>query len=340
MKFVNRQTFIMVIVGASVITSCKKIHSSERDAMSGKPPVAVAGSDKVITLPLNRVTLDGSWSKADGGIEHFQWVKISGPASFNLSGSTAATTAVKELIAGTYQFELTVTDRAGLSAKDTVRIMVYDDPNGDGNGLPVANAGADQTITLPLNYAYLDGSASTPNGWSTQSGISFAWTMISGPSSVDPVKASLQETFQMPGYVPTTAIAKHLVPGNYLFRLQITKATGISADTVAINVVNDPLNVNTITYDDLVWQQGDVYGMGESLTSLTTSIRPDIWHSLTSTVPIQVALKLQTSSSWLPVQLNSGSYSYDLWPVVLWILDNSNNSLLIGTRASIKIKIL
>ena len=92
-----------------------------------KPPIAIAGPDQVITLPTDSVSLDGSASSdPDGKISEWLWTKISGPASFNIIKPSDSTTKVKTLVAGTYQFELKVTDNGGLSAKDTVQVIVND----------------------------------------------------------------------------------------------------------------------------------------------------------------------------------------------------------------------
>jgi len=53
---------------------------------------------------------------------------------------------------------LKVIDDAGLSAKDTMQIIV-NDPS-QPNHSPVANAGPDQTITLLTNTTNLDGTGS------------------------------------------------------------------------------------------------------------------------------------------------------------------------------------
>ena len=44
---------------------------------------------------------------------------------------------------------------------------------------PVANAGIDQTITLPTNIVLLNGSGTDADGTI----VSYAWTKISGPSA-------------------------------------------------------------------------------------------------------------------------------------------------------------
>ena len=51
--------------------------------------------------------------------------------------------------------------------------------------LPLAaDAGADQTITLPLDSTYLDGSRSSPSGFATPPGTTFRWTKVSGPLNI------------------------------------------------------------------------------------------------------------------------------------------------------------
>ena len=110
-----------------LIVSCKKEHSCEgcRENKNNKPPIAVAGPDQVITLPTDSVLLDGrSSSNPDGMISGYLWTKISGPASFNILKPSDSITKVKALLVGTYQFELKVTDNAGLSAKDTMSVFV------------------------------------------------------------------------------------------------------------------------------------------------------------------------------------------------------------------------
>jgi len=87
-------------------------------------PVANAGSDKSITLPTNKITLYGSGSDANGSISKYSWSKISGPSSYSFSTTTAASTTVSSLAAGTYVFRLKVTDNAGATDYDDVSVTV------------------------------------------------------------------------------------------------------------------------------------------------------------------------------------------------------------------------
>ncbi len=59
-----------------------------------------------------------------------------------------------------YKFELNVTDNNGATARDTMQVTV----NVAANRSPAANAGADQSITLPANAVTLSGSASDADG--------------------------------------------------------------------------------------------------------------------------------------------------------------------------------
>ncbi len=69
-----------------------------------------------------------------------------------------------------------VTDIGGLKSADEVKVIVNPDPNKP----PVANAGTDITITLPVQAANLDGSASTDPENKT---LTYLWSYLSGPNS-------------------------------------------------------------------------------------------------------------------------------------------------------------
>ena len=212
----------ILFAGLIFFFSCKKEYSCEGCIGGNKPPIANAGPDQTILLPTDSVTLDGSSSHdPDGTISNFQWTKISGPASFAINSAAAARTVVKSLVPGVYQFELKVTDNGGLSAKDTMRIIVNDPAQP--NRPPVANAGPDQIITLPINSINLDGSGSTdPDNNIT----SYVWTKISGPSSFNIADASAVQTQ-----------ATNLLPGIYLFELKVTDAGALfSKDSMQVTV--------------------------------------------------------------------------------------------------------
>lgn len=112
-----------LLAGALINVSCKKEKSCEGCSENNKPPIAVAGPDQIITLPIDSISLDGSGSSdPDGIISSYQWTKISGPVPFTVINASVVRTVVKNLVAGAYQFELKVTDAGGLFSKDTLNV--------------------------------------------------------------------------------------------------------------------------------------------------------------------------------------------------------------------------
>ncbi len=88
-----------------------------------KAPVASAGNDISITLPVNTVTLSAiASSDADGSISSYAWSKVSGPAA-NLNQANTALNA-SGLVQGVYVFKVTVTDNGGLVDDDEVTVVV------------------------------------------------------------------------------------------------------------------------------------------------------------------------------------------------------------------------
>ncbi|MEP6617240.1 MAG: PKD domain-containing protein [Ginsengibacter sp.] len=95
-------------------------------AIPNRAPIARAGPDQSITSPENTVNLDGgSSTDPDNNITLYEWQKLSGPASYNISNSAAVQVHIIDLVPGTYEFELKVTDAEGLSSRDTVVVVVY-----------------------------------------------------------------------------------------------------------------------------------------------------------------------------------------------------------------------
>lgn len=87
-------------------------------------PVANAGSDQTINLPVNTVTLTGSGTDADGTIVSYLWTKVSGPSGGTITSSNISTTTITSLQAGLYVYSLTVTDNNGTTGTDNVNINV------------------------------------------------------------------------------------------------------------------------------------------------------------------------------------------------------------------------
>ncbi|HSZ87731.1 MAG TPA: T9SS type A sorting domain-containing protein [Puia sp.] len=88
------------------------------------PPVPVLASNQTITLPINSIWLIGSGSYEPGGsIASYSWKQISGPTSI-IFNTNIPTTLVAGLVAGTYVFQLTITDNSGATAIATTTVTV------------------------------------------------------------------------------------------------------------------------------------------------------------------------------------------------------------------------
>ncbi|HTE24830.1 PKD domain-containing protein [Flavitalea sp.] len=185
-------------------------------------PVASAGPDITLTLPVNKTTLSGTASKdADGTIASYKWSKVSGPATATIVSSTESTTELKDLTQGVYVFRLQVIDNVGAAHEDEVVVNV--NAATPGNQSPVANAGEDLTVTLPVNTATLDGRASRdPDGTIT----SYKWLMVNGPAE-----------FSFSNQNNSFTTVNNLVAGVYTFRLMVTDDKGaIHNDDVQVTV--------------------------------------------------------------------------------------------------------
>jgi hypothetical protein len=184
-------------------------------------PIANAGIDQTITLPTSSVTLTGSGIDPDGTISSYQWTKIAGPTSFSIVNPTQAQTVINSLVQGVYQFELRVTDNGGAIDRDTVTVTV-NAAVPPVNQVPTANAGGNQTITLPTSSVTLTGSGTDPDGTIT----AYLWTKVSGPTSFNIVSPTQFQT-----------VVNNLVQGVYQFELRITDNLGaFGRDTVMITV--------------------------------------------------------------------------------------------------------
>ena len=108
-------------------------------------PTVSAGADQTITLPA-LASLNGS--AADDGLPGgstltTSWSKVSGPGTVTFVNANVTVTTAAFSEAGSYVLRLTAND-SQLTTSDEIAITVIPE-----NHAPTANAGADQTITLP-----------------------------------------------------------------------------------------------------------------------------------------------------------------------------------------------
>ncbi len=250
--------FLLTVTDQNGATGTDSVQIIVQPALN-MAPVANAGTGANITLPANSINLDGSKSyDPDGTISTYSWTRIAGPNSPASTGSNTAVLGLSGLVAGTYTYQLTVTDNSGASSSSRVKVIV----TAAANVPPIANAGPNQQITAPANSVTLNGSGSNdPDGTIT----TYSWVTISGPGSVT-ISNSNTAT---PSVVGLTA-------GGYIFELTVTDNNGATAkDQVAVTVLPQPLQVNQAPVANAGSNQTITAPVSSVVLNGTSSFDPD-----------------------------------------------------------------
>jgi hypothetical protein len=269
------------------------------NAVVNLPPIAKIAGTTSITLPTNSTTLDGSGSlDNDGTVNAYQWSEVSGPNNATFGSATANSTTVNGLVAGTYTFQLQVTDNLGATGTTTVTVTVG---AGTGNTPPVARITGATNITLPTNAVTFDGSSSSDNGGYI---ASFLWTQTAGPNTATVTTPTSMST----GFTG-------LVAGTYTFQLMVTDnlgSTGTTTATVTVSAgtgnappvaritgaTNITLPTNTVTLD------------GSSSSDNGGYIASFLWSQTAG--PNNATITLPTSMSSAFNGLVAGTYTFQL----------------------------
>ncbi|XP_054708646.1 dyslexia-associated protein KIAA0319 homolog [Uloborus diversus] len=219
--------FILKVTDTADQTSTTEVHLFVKPE-SNTPPVANAGPDQKITLPLQGpVILNGSGSKDDIKISKWKWEQIQGPKNAVITDADAAIAKVNGLIPGYYQFMLTVYDEKNTHSSTTVNVSVIQTEN----MTPRANAGGDKTIYLPCDVIVMNGSSSSDD----IAIVKYQWTR-------DP--ASLAAGYVLENSEQTSVLKlTGLISGRYLFRLTVFDLQGASSYDTASLIVKSAKNL-------------------------------------------------------------------------------------------------
>jgi hypothetical protein len=220
------------------LVCCQKDYSCENSKNGvNQLPIAKAGADQILKLPLDSLFLDASGSlDPDGQITAYEWSVIAGPSGFIVIDSHSVRTVMKSVVAGSYQVQLLITDNEGATAKDTLEINVE---SSSVNIPPVAIAGKDQSFYLPEDSAFLDGSASFDQDGSI---VTYQWMQLDGPSPAHINKINSSYT-----------LVTGLQEGIYHFCLKVIDNTGLtSEDTMQLQVLKPITGSGGFTFN-LVW---------------------------------------------------------------------------------------
>src|SRR5208282_5868486 len=179
-----------------------------------QPPVANAGSNQTVSAG-TLVTLNGSGS-SDPNVPPlpltFLWTQTAGPA-VTLTGANTPTPSFTPTQAGAYMFSLVVNNGVANSAAASVTITVTATIQP-----PVANAGANQTVSTGTLVTLNGSSSSDPNVPPLP--LTFLWTQTAGPA----VTLTGANTAK-PTFTPTQA-------GAYMFSLVVNNGVANSAAAI------------------------------------------------------------------------------------------------------------
>jgi hypothetical protein len=205
------------VVWSDSVSGTSQILFSRHVGNANHPPKADAGPDQPgpgqppihATSPTTAVTLDGSGSSdPDGDTLTYVW-KEGGLEIAN------GKVAPANLPVGSHTITLTVTDSGDLSASDDVQIMITDEA-------PVADAGADKTLTATgaVTPVTLNGSATDPDD--AVDALTFVWTEGAtqvGTGATGPV---------------------YLTVGSHTLTLTVSDPAGLSSSPALTNVTITP----------------------------------------------------------------------------------------------------
>ncbi|XP_002915857.1 dyslexia-associated protein KIAA0319 homolog isoform X2 [Ailuropoda melanoleuca] len=172
------------------------------------PTVVVSPQMQVLTLPLTSAFIDGSQSTDDAKIVSYRWEEIRGPFREGKPAADSPVLRLSNLVPGNYTFRLTVTDSDGATNSTTAALIV----NSAMDHPPVANAGPNQTITLPQNSITLNGNQSSDD----HQIVLYEWSL--GPGSES--KEVAMQGVKTP-YLHLSAMQE----GDYMFQLMVTDSS-------------------------------------------------------------------------------------------------------------------
>lgn len=187
-------------------------------------PIADAGADQSATVGMI-VAFDGSGSSdPDGDALDYAWEITTAPSASSAELINAAFADPQFIpdAEGRYVISLVVNDGALDSTPDLVEVTATQD-----DGRPVANAGADQSVSIGA-AVLLDGTASSdPDG----DPLAFTWTMASRPGGSTAALSSANTA--NPSFTADVA-------GTYQLSLTVSDGTEYSDPDVLVVTATDP----------------------------------------------------------------------------------------------------
>ena len=204
--------FELTVTVSGVSDQDRVVIRVEERVPGNRPPVADAGSDQSVILPLLADLIGSASSDPDGDDLTHHWSILAQPlgSSASIADAGAENTTLSMDVRGTYVVQLVVTDAELSSTPDTLRLDALS------NQLPVAVAGVGEEVLLPA-VANLDGRASHDGDGDP---LTYRWNVVEQPAGSSPSIADASS-------VATTLSMDQV--GSYRVQLIVSDATGDSA---------------------------------------------------------------------------------------------------------------
>ncbi|XP_046375648.2 dyslexia-associated protein KIAA0319-like protein [Haliotis rufescens] len=218
-------TFTLKVTDSAGNVATADVHVFVK-AETNRAPVARTAKQVTVSLPTDNLILDGSSSTDDQKIATYAWTQKGGPSTLSVqNGDRAVAMGTGKIVVGGYTFSLTVTDEEGASSSADLTVTVHE----NSNQAPVANAGGDKVVYLPLPTVALDGSKSHDDG-----GIkSYNWVR-------DEKSLAAGDIVNGSNHLAVLQLS-NVVAGRYMFKLSVVDAAGLSSsDSASVIVKEDP----------------------------------------------------------------------------------------------------
>ncbi|MBC7423013.1 MAG: T9SS type A sorting domain-containing protein, partial [Ferruginibacter sp.] len=209
---------VSIVIGGSTVTNL--------------PPVANAGVNIAITLPISTATLIGSATDANGSIKSYSWVKISGPASGIISTPLSQTTILTGLSQGIYQYQLTATDDKDATDSDIIQVTVNPFLSTPTPPIVLLPAVTTSALVNGLDYNYYEGIWNVLPDFTKLNPVKFG---VTPNFDISQANKSINYGFTFNGFINIPA------DGQYTFYTTSDDGSNLYIDNVLV-VANDGLH--------------------------------------------------------------------------------------------------